>query len=63
MPLDLETRILNRLRTRKRGQTLAQLRFYLSLPEETILVVLQQLRKEGRVALVDGTVWILLLQP
>jgi len=63
MSLELETGILNRLRTRERGQTLAQLHFHLNVPESEILALLQRLRKEGRVAVVDGTVWILILQP
>lgn len=53
----LETRIMNRLQERKRGQTLEELQEYLREPAGRILSVLVPLRGEGFVAKSASGVW------
>ena len=53
----LETRIMNRLQERKRGQTLEELQEYLREPAGRILSVLQPLRAEGFVVKSANGVW------
>ncbi len=57
--IDLETRILNRLQEKKRGQTVEQLQKYFKVRlESTVLVVLHNLRRHGSVTCEKG-VWSL----
>ena len=46
--IDLETRILNRLQEKKRGQTIAELQKHLKIRTESeMLVALHNLRRRG----------------
>jgi predicted transcriptional regulator len=58
---DLETKLMNRLQIKKRGQTIEELSKELKKPQDAILTVLQALRKENYVALKDG-VWTMVRQ-
>ncbi len=53
----LEARIMNRLQEHKQGQTIEQLEAYVKEPQETILLVLEPLRKAGYVAKSASGVW------
>ena len=61
--IDLETRILNRLQEKKRGQTLERLQKYLNVRlESDMLVALHNLRRHGSVTC-EKSVWSLVLAP
>ena len=61
--IDLETRILNRLQEKKRGQTVEQLQKHLKVRlESEMLVALHNLRRHGSVTC-EKSVWSLVLAP
>jgi len=61
--IDLETRILNRLQEKKRGQTIAELQKHLKIRTESeMLVALHNLRRHGSVTC-EKSVWSLVLAP
>jgi hypothetical protein len=54
---DLEARIMNRLQTMNRGQTIEQLATYLGEPQNKILAVLMPLQRVGYVTMSKSGVW------
>jgi DNA-binding IclR family transcriptional regulator len=56
---DLEARIMNRLQTMNRGQTIEQLETYLGEPQSKILAVLMPLQRVGYVTVSKSGVWTL----
>jgi hypothetical protein len=56
---DLEARIMNRLQTMKRGQTIEQLETYLGEPQSKILAVLMPLQRVRYVTMSKDGVWTL----
>jgi hypothetical protein len=53
----LESRVMNRLQSRKNGQTIEQLQEALNESQARILVVLKQYQKEGYITMSETGVW------